>query len=86
MLLFNEINNFYLLKKIKINVNKIIIEINSEQKFICQCDYQIGNNNNVQFISNKYNDKQGAESECFLKYVIYLHKNGLIDDNFRVKM
>jgi len=86
MLLFNEINNFYISKNIKMNIKKKIIEINNEQKFKCQCDFQIGNNNNVQIESNKYNDKQSAESECFMRYVIYLHKSGLIDDNFRVKM
>ena len=86
MLLFNEINNFYISKNIKMNIKKKIIEINNEQKFKCQCDFQIGNNDNVQIESNKYNDKQSAESECFMRYIIYLHKNELIDDNFRVKM
>ena len=85
MLLFNEISNLYISKNIKINVKKNIKEINKEPKFVCQCDFQWGNNN-VQFTSNSYNDKQSAENECFFKYIIYLHKNELIDDHFRIKL
>ena len=85
MLLFNEISNLYISKNIKINVKKNIKEINKEPKFVCQCDFQWGNNS-VQFTSNSYNDKQSAENECFFKYIIYLHKNELIDDHFRIKL
>ena len=85
MLLFNEISNLYISKNIKINVKKNIKEINKEAKFVCQCDFQWGNKY-VQFTSNIYNDKQSAENECFFKYIIYLHKNELIDEHFRIKM
>ena len=85
MLLFNEINNLFFSKNIKININKNIIEIVAEKKYICQSEFQ-WNKETKQFVSNKYYDKQSAENECCLKFLMYLHKNGEIDDNFRIKM
>ena len=85
MLLFNEIKNFYFSKNIKINVNSNIIEYNSQLKYSCQSEFEWGNNK-IKFVSNKYNDKQSAENECYLSYIIYLHKTGEIDDNLKVKM
>ena len=85
MLLFNEIYNSYISNNIKFDINKITFEVPGEQKYMCQTIFKWGNNN-VQFSSEKYNDKQSAENDCFLKYVIYMHKNGYIDDNFRIKM
>ena len=85
MLLFNEIKNFYFSKNIKINVNSNIIEYNSQLKYSCQSEFEWGNNK-IKFVSNKYNDKQSAENECYLRYIIYLHKTGEIDDNLKVKM
>ena len=85
MLLFNEINNLYISKNIKINVKKNIQEINKESKFVCQCEFRWGNKS-AKCTSNVYNDKQSAENECFLRYIIFLHKNKLIDDHFRILM
>ena len=85
MLLFNEINNLYISKNIKINVKKNIQEINKESKFVCQCEFQWGNKS-AKCTSNVYNDKQSAENECFLRYIIFLHKKKLIDDHFRILM
>ena len=85
MLLFNEIKNLYFSKNIKINVNSNIIEYNSQLKYSCQSEFEWGNNK-IKFVSNKYNDKQSAENECYLRYIIYLHKTGEIDDNLKVKM
>ena len=85
MLLFNEINNIFFSKNIKIEINKKIIEYNSELKFACQSEF-ICRNDRASFTSNKYNDKQSAENECYMRYIIYLHKRGEIDDNLKVKM
>ena len=85
MLLFNEIKNLYFSKNIKINVNSNIIEYNSQLKYSCQSEFEWGNNK-IKFVSNKYNDKQSAENECYLRYIIYLHKTGEIDDNLKVIM
>ena len=85
MLLFNEISNLYISKNIKIVIKKNIKEISKEPKFVCQCDFQWGIYR-AKFTSNEFNDKQSAENECFLKYIIYLHKSELIDDHFRIKL
>ena len=86
MSLYNEINNIYFSKGIKINVNKQIIPYESEQKFKCQIAFQFEGNNPIKINSNLFNDKQSAENECYLQYIIFLHKKGLIDNNFRVKI
>ena len=85
MLLFNEISNLYISKNIKINIKKNIKEISKEPKFVCECDFLWGIYK-AKFTSNECNDKQSAENECFLKYIIFLHKNELIDDHFRIKL
>ena len=85
MLLFNEINNIYLSKNIKIEIsNKKIESYENEQKFECSMVFRKDGDNAIKLTSNKYNDKQTAENECFLKYIIYLHKKKLIDDHFKV--
>ena len=86
MLLFNEINNLYLSKNIKINIKKNIIVHEMEQKFSCKIEFQKEGENPINISSNKYNDKQSAENECYLQYIIYLYKRQLIDDHFRVKI
>ena len=86
MLLFNEINNFYLSKNIKINIKKQIIPYDIEQKYACRIEFQKeGEKPNI-FTSNKYNDKQSAENECYLQYILFLYKRQLIDEHFRVKI
>jgi hypothetical protein len=84
-LLFNEIYNLFFSKNIKININKNIVENFEDPKYICQCEFH-WNNQKQLFISNRYYDKQSAENECYLRFLMYLHKTGEIDDNFRIKM
>ena len=84
MLLFNEINNIYLSKNIKININKNIIPFEDEQKFSCNIQFQKEGDSVVTFTSQKYNDKQTAENECYMSYIIYLYRRKLIDEHFRV--
>ena len=84
MMLFNEINNSFLSKGIKININKKTTNFDKkEQKYICKADFNF-NDENVQFISNIYNDKQNAENECYMKYVIYLHQKRFINNHFQL--
>ena len=87
MIIFNEINNKYLSNNIKIKINnKQIISYGGEQKYVCKIQFQKDGDNPIDFTSNKYNDKQSAENECYLSYIIYLYKKRQIDDHFRVKM
>ena len=85
MTIFNEIFNLYFSKGVKINVNKQIKVYEKEQKFECFISFQL-KDNIIHLKSKKHNDKQNAESECYLEYIMYLHKKGLIDDNFRIKI
>ena len=82
MILFNEINNLYCSKGIKINVDKKT-EKYDEQKYICNLWINC-NDYNLEFISGLYNDKQSAENECFMKYLIYLHQKRIIGNNFQL--
>ena len=84
MLLFNEINNLYLSKNIKINIVKNIIPYEDEQKFACKIQFQKEGDGVISFNSQKYNDKQTAENECYMSYIIYLYKKKMIDEHFKV--
>ena len=83
MSIFNEINNSYLSKNIKINIKKEIKQYDKEQKFQCFAIFQKDRDVPVQLISLKFNDKQSAESDCYFKYIVYLQKKKLIDEHFR---
>jgi len=84
MILFNEIKNLFISKGIKIGIKKSI-ERNEEkeQQFICYTNF-IFKDENVKFISRVYNDKQSAENECYMKFIIYLHQKRIIDNNFQL--
>ena len=86
MTIFNEIYNLYFSKGVKINVNKKTKAYEKEQKFECCISFQLEGDNVIQLKSKKHNDKQNAENECYLEYIMYLHQKKLIDDNFRVKI
>ena len=84
MILFNEINNLFISKGYKINIDKTIKKYeNKEQQYICCIKFN-RNNDNVEFISGIYIDKQSAENECYMKYLIYLHQKKIIDNNFQL--
>ena len=83
MLLFNEINNIYLSKQVKIEIlNKKINE--NEQKFSCSIQFRKDGDKAIEFTSKEYNDKQSAENECYFLYIMYLHQKKFIDDHFKV--
>ena len=84
MMIFNEINNLFISKGMKIIVEKKTENYkDKEQQFICYSNFNF-KNENVTFTSRIYNDKQSAENECYMKYIIYLHQKKLIDNNFQV--
>ena len=84
MMLFNEINNLFISKGYKINIDKTIKKYeNKEQQYICYIKFN-RNNDNVEFISGIYFDKQSAENECYMKYLMYLHQKKIIDNNFQL--
>ena len=82
-MLFNEIKNLYISKGIKINIEKKTTNYkDKEQKFVCNANFNC-QNNNVHLTSNIYNDKQSAENDCYMKYLIFLYQKRRIDNNFQ---
>ena len=84
MILFNEINNSYISKGFKIEIEKNSIKSeNKEKPFFCDVSFKFGNES-TRIRSNFYSDIQSAESECYMKYIIYLHQKRLIDNNLQL--
>ena len=84
MILFNEINNSYISKGFKIEIEKNSIKSeNKEKPFFCDASFKYGNES-TRIRSNFYSDIQSAESECYMKYIIYLHQKRLIDNNLQL--
>ena len=84
MILFNEINNSYISKGFKIEIEKNSVKSeNKEKPFICDASFKYGNES-IRFISNFYSDIQSAENECYMKYIIYLHQKRLINNNLQL--
>jgi len=84
MILFNEINNSYISKGFKIEIKKNSIKSeNKEKPFFCDVSFKYGNES-TRIRSNFYSDIQSAESECYMKYIIYLHQKRLIDNNLQL--
>ena len=85
LMLFNDINNWYITKNQKIVVNKLMDEIviGKIKKYKCkiELDKIFGE---TKIFSQICGDKQTAEGECFLQLIIFLHKYGLIDNNFKI--
>ena len=84
MILFNEINNSYISKGFKIEIEKNSLKgENKEKPYFCDTSFKYGNES-TRFISNFYSDIQSAENECFMKYIIYMHQKRLIDNNLQL--
>jgi len=84
MILFNEINNAYISKGFKIEIEKNSKKTeNKEKPFFCDASFKYGNES-TRFVSNLYPDIQSAENECYMKYIIYLHQKRLIDNNLQL--
>ena len=80
--IFYECINSFENNNIKLNINTNFIEENSKYK----CSIEIKGNElkRLTIISSFHNDKQSAESECFMRFLINLHQNKKIDNYFRV--
>ena len=80
--IFNECINSLENNNKKLNINTNFIEENLKFK----CNFEIKGNElkGIQIQSSFHNDKQSAENECFMRFLIYLYKKNKIDNNFRV--
>ena len=85
IMLFNDINNWFITQNKKIIVNKFIddILIGKLKKYKCKIvlDHQFGD---IKIFSKTYSDKQTAEGDCYLQLISFLHKYGVINNNFRI--
>ena len=89
MMLFNEIKNLFRSKGVEISDIATTKKYDKdEQKFICNlsiCCKEL-NENDLQFTSGLYNNKQNAMNECYMQYLIFLHQKRIIDNNLQIFM
>ena len=85
MMLFNEINNWFLQQNKKLIIYKYIDEIyfNKVKKYKCKIELNEMFNNEKIF-SHTCGDKQTSECDCFLQLICFLHKIGIIDNNLKI--
>ena len=85
LMLFNEINNWFIQKNQKIIVNKNIEEINKDKIKKFKCTIELNRMLGSKTInSDLCSDKQTSEGECYLVLIIFLHKIGFIDNNLKI--
>ena len=85
IMLFNDINNWFITQNKKIIINKFIDEfsIGKIKKYKCkiEIDKTFGD---IKIFSHSYGDKQSAEADCYLQLISFFHKFGTIDNNLRI--
>ena len=85
IMLFNDINNWFITQNKKIIINKFIDEfsIGKIKKYKCkiEIDKKFGD---IKIFSHSYGDKQSAEADCYLQLISFFHKFGTIDNNLRI--
>lgn len=86
MLLYNEINNWFLQQNKKIINNKFIEEYNIDKNKKFQCKIKLDEMFGGEIISSNFcGDKQSSEAECLLILISFLHKIGnIIDNNLKI--
>ena len=85
LMLFNEINNWFLQKNQKLIKNKYIEETNKDKIKIFKCTIELDEIFGGKSINSDFwNDKQSSEAECYLILIIFLHKIGYIDNNLKI--
>ena len=85
LMLYNEINNWFLQQNKKLIINKFIDEfaIDKVKKYKCKIELNEMFNESKIF-SHTFGDKQAAEGDCILQLISFLHKKGMIDNNLKV--
>ena len=85
IILFNDINNLFITQNKKLIIDKFLDEylVGKIKKYKCkiELDKTFGN---TKIFSQSYGDKQSAEGDCLLQLISFLHKYGMIDNNFRI--
>ena len=85
IILFNDINNYFISQNKKVIVNKFMDEYFVDKikkfKYKIQLDKKFGT---INIFSHSYGDKQSAEGDCYLQLIGFLHKYGIIDNNLKM--
>ena len=89
IILFNDINNWFISQNKKIIVNKFMdeyfIDKIKKYKFKIQLDKTFEDMKKDRIIfSHSYGDKQSAEGDCYLQLIAFFHKYGIIDNNLKI--
>ena len=85
MVLFNEINNWFLQQNKKLIINKSIEELYIEKIKKYQCKIELNEMFGKQKISSDIcGDKQTSEAECILILISFLNRIGIIDNNLKI--
>ena len=85
IMLFNDINNWFISQNIKIIVNKFMDEYFigkvKKYKFKIELDKKFGD---TKIFSHSFGDKQTSEGDGLLQLIGFLHKFGVIDNHLRI--
>ena len=85
MMLYNEINNWFLQQNIKLIAYKFIDEIFIDKIKKYKCKIELCEMfNNQKIFSHTYGDKQTSECDCILQLICFLHKVGMVDNNLKI--
>ena len=85
LMLYNEINNWFLRQNIKLIMNKFIDEFTIDKVKKYKCKIELNEMfNESKIFSRTFGDKQAAEGDCILQLISFLHKKGMIDNNLKI--
>ena len=85
MMLFNEMNNWFLQNNIKLINNKFIDEIYIDKIKKYKCKIELNEMfGGAKIFSHLFGDKQTSEAECILQLISFLHKKRILDNNLKI--
>ena len=89
IILFNDINNWFISQNKKIIVNKFMDEYSIDKikkyKFKIQLDQTFEDMKKDRILfSHSFGDKQSAEGDGYLQLIVFFHKYGIIDNHLKI--
>ena len=85
IMLFNDINNWFITQNKRIIVDKFADEyfVGKIKKYKCKIELE-KTFGEIKIFSHSYGDKQSAEADCYLQLIAFFHKYGTVDNNLRI--
>ena len=89
IILFNDINNWFISQNKKIIINKFMDEYSIDKikkyKFKIQLDQTFEDMKKDRILfSHSFGDKQSAEGDGYLQLIVFFHKYGIIDNHLKI--